>query len=374
MNRNEIPLDPSLSELVWNDSFRRWVMSNDQGSDISWNNWIRKNPGKESIVNSAREIILSMTVNEPGLSDEEIASGIQKILDEINSNEKESVHEGKSIVRKLMQNKYWMGLAASILLAVIVGAIFLVSRPVDYDTAYEVPIKSTKSMTVRINKSGSPQNILMPDGSKIILETNSRISYPAFFTDNPKRKIYLSGNAYFEVAKNPSKPFLVYTDGLITKVLGTKFFIRSSGNSEKKVSVEVISGIVAVYSYIDKKAEDEPDSKKLNSLILTTNQKANYSSEDKTLMATIVPDPVVISPQKINFNFEDTFLDSVFRVIEKAYGIDVIYDEKSLAKRTFTARLDNESLYDKMDIICKAFNAHYEVIDGKIVVYANEEK
>ncbi len=372
MNKNEIPVNPSLNELIWNDSFRGWVLSPGEASDSIWSKWIIENPGKKGLVNSAKEIIMSMQLEQPDLSAEEISFGIKKVLNEINATEYKPVK--KEGVRRFVPNIYWMGIAASLLLALIVSVIFLANKSGRKDNiASQLPAVSSGNMTVKTNTSGSAQIILMPDGSKIVLENNSRISYRALFNEHTKREINLSGDAYFEVAKNPSKPFLVYTNGLITKVLGTKFFIRS-GDSNKKISVEVISGIVAVYSYIDKKPNEQEDSKKLNSLILTANQKANYSEVDKTLMATIVPNPVVISPKKIGFRFENTPVDSVFKDIEEAYGIDIIYDEKIFAKRTFTASLNSESLYDKMDIISKAMNAYYEVIDGKIVLYTNEAK
>ncbi|MGI8635580.1 MAG: FecR family protein, partial [Segetibacter sp.] len=225
-------------------------------------------------------------------------------------------------------------------------------------------------LTEKINQSSVSKIVMLPDGSKVVLEKNSKITYLTAFNNLSKRKLYLSGTALFEVHKNPAKPFLVFTNGLITEVLGTKFIIHSI-DSGKKVSVEVISGIVSVYSFIDKGSNEETGHKKLNSLILTVNQKASYSGEDKTLMASIVSNPVVVSTQPINFRYENTSIDSVFKSIEQAYGINIIYDEKSLAKRTFTATLATETMFEKMDIICKALNARYEIIDGKIAVNPN---
>ena len=108
--------------------------------------------------------------------------------------------------------------------------------------------------------------------------------------------------------------------------------------------------------------------KKLNTLILTVNQKANYSSEDKTLTASLVVNPLVVSSQEADLTFRDTPIDTVFGSLERAYGINIVYDPR-LAERTFTAAFTTETMYEKMDVICKTLNARYEVIDGKIVVY-----
>ncbi len=371
MNNQQNFSDFSLNEFVWNDNFRKWVLSPDEDSDNFWKNWIKANSEKEAAVGAAKKIILALTIKEPELSDAVIAAEIQNILDEINRKEINSYR--KNGFRTIVENRYWkLGLSAAVILIVAVTTVLWMIRKSDNTSiSYQELMRSSdEKLTEKVNETGKPQTVLLPDGSKIVLEKNAKISFAASFNNSSKRKVYLSGTAFFEVAKNPLKPFLVYTNGLITKVLGTKFIIHSM-DSNKKVSVEVISGIVSVYSYIDKRSNEETGSKKLNALILTANQKANYSSEDKTLMAAIVTNPVLVSAEEVNFKFEDTSIDSVFKSVEKGYGIDIVYDEKSLAKRTFTATLTTESMYEKMDIICKALNARYEIIDGKIVVYSN---
>ena len=85
-----------------------------------------------------------------------------------------------------------------------------------------------------------PLVVQLPDGSKVTLSKDSRLSYGKKFDGN-KREVFLSGEAFFEVAKNPARPFLVYSNGLITKVLGTSFKITAF-EQDTRVVVAVKTG------------------------------------------------------------------------------------------------------------------------------------
>lgn len=363
--------DFGLTDFVWNDEFRRWILTPDADSDFFWNNWLTDNPGKKPLAEAARKVICSLKVKEQELPEEVINAGIYAVLDAIDKNETGVYKENR--IARVLRNRYWQaGLAASLVIMVAIGFVIWYSKePVKATITYKELVKTADEKLIeKTNLSDEPLVVLLQDGSKVSLEKKAKISYSSSFNTLSRRKVYLSGSALFEVARNDLKPFLLYTNGLIAKVLGTTFMIHTT-DADKKVSVEVISGIVSVYSYIDKRSNEEGASKKINSLILTANQKANYSAEDKTLTATLVTNPAILSTKEINFTYDATSIDSVFRSIENAYGIDIIYDEKSIGRRTFTATLTTESMYEKMDIICKTIGARYEIIDGKIVVYSN---
>ncbi len=362
--------DYSLNDFVWNKQFRDWILSPDDDSNTFWNNWLIEHPDKRTLISAAKEVILCLDVKEPLLSEESIDEVVQDTLNQIQAKEIEQQHQNE--LRVSGKIKYWqITIAASVIIMLAVSLVVRFATAPPLNSAYRDVVQSSdENLLQKQNQSDKPMSVVLEDGSKIVLEKNARISYPASFTNLNKRKVFLSGDAFFEVAKNTAKPFFVYANGLITKVMGTQFNIHSS-DANKKVSVEVVSGMVSVYSYINSKSAEETNSKKLNNLILTANQKADYSGEDKTLMAAIVENPLIVSKQKINFIFEETPVDSVFKLINKAYGIDILYDEKSYANRTFTSKLTSETLYEKLNIICRALNSHYEVVDGKIVIYNN---
>lgn len=371
--------DNFYDSLVWNEKFRKWVLSPDAELNSYWLSWLAANPGKQEAVKSAKEIILSLAIKEPEISDETITKNIDAILFAVKEREIEEVKREPSILKSLWSNGLLCyGIVASFLVASIVSVFFIVQRkPAGKETVYNelVNARAGDKLVEIANNKGTRDTVLLPDGSTIILEDKTKISYSSNFNEQLSRKVYLSGDAIFEVTKNPARPFIVYSNDLITKVLGTKFFVHAK-DGNKKPFVEVISGIVSVSSFTGKNivtidSDDIPDSRELNTIVITANQKANYSSIYNTLVAGIVENPVVIPSHETNFRFKDTPIDTVFKAIENAYGIDIVYDEKILAHRTFTAVLTTETMYEKIDIIAKALNARYELIGGKIVLYKN---
>ena len=83
----------------------------------------------------------------------------------------------------------------------------------------------------RYNNGANPLKINLEDGSIVTLEKQSKLSYPTHFQKN-KRMVILEGEALFEIAKNPEKPFYVYDNEIVTKVLGTRFSIKDKENGK----------------------------------------------------------------------------------------------------------------------------------------------
>jgi len=85
---------------------------------------------------------------------------------------------------------------------------------------------------------------------------------------------------------------------------------------------------------------------------------------------SLVENPAVVTPpRRRNFEFVDTPIGEVFRSIEEAYGVQIVFDEEILASCYLNASLDDVPLYDKLKLICKGINASYEIIDSHIIIY-----
>lgn len=358
-----------IDDFVWDEDFRLWVLHNTPERDEYWKAWLSRHPEKREDIMTARDIVNAVSIKEVEVSDEELELSIQNILLQI---EDDKPAEQVSAPAPPVQKQGWIkyaAIAAVVLVVLSVTSVFYL-RSNALPTYTELVKTSANTLQEQANNNAKSRIVQLADGSRITLWKNARISYAPDFNNYSTRKVYLYGKATFEVAKNPQKPFFVYSSGLVTKVLGTRFTITSN-EAAKNATVEVISGVVSVSSMADKKPADETTGKKQNSLVLTRNQKASFSREERTLVAAIVDQPVALS----NTDFEETFTDAplkdVFKKLEDSYGINIIYDEKNLAAHKFTANLANTSMYDKLDIICKIVNARYEVIDGKIVISAN---
>jgi transmembrane sensor len=193
----------------------------------------------------------------------------------------------------------------------------------------------------------------LEDGSVINLYPKSKLIYPSHFGKD-KREVTLVGNAFFDIKRNPEKPFLVFTGETITKVLGTSFLIKAELNS--KVQVEVKTGKVSVY----KKGADNP---KENGVILTPNQKVIYFDESNHFVTGLVENPEVLVTvkDKIDFDFKNVPLTEVLQKFKEAYGIDIFLENENIGNCTFSGDLNTMPIYTQLDVLCQTLNANYQI-------------
>jgi transmembrane sensor len=223
------------------------------------------------------------------------------------------------------------------------------------------------------NSTTSVDTLLLSDGTMVILEPQARLYYPAGFTGS-KREVYLEGNAFFKVTRNPDRPFYVYSRNIVTQVLGTSFFVKSNPLT-KNVEVAVRTGKVAVYEY-GQETIKERHNEESNGVILKPNQKVIYNSEDHHFRTTLVelPLPVVTSKNaedkitELNFVFEETPIAKVLEHLEQAYHIDMVMENESLAKCLFSGDIKGQDLYDQLEIICASVQATYEIRGTRILI------
>lgn len=210
------------------------------------------------------------------------------------------------------------------------------------------------------NEENVNREVALSDGSQVRLEPGSVVYYPAVFSGHT-RDVYLSGNAFFQIAHDSSKHFIVHTsEGVLAEVLGTSFYV-SHDKATHKVEVAVVTGKVSVYER--RKKNDTIFSASANSIIITPNQKVTYKTENNQFTTSLVEDPQpVIAPEKqATFDFEDASLDQVLKALEATYAITIETDNAHFAHCHFTGNITKQDLYEKLDIICQSIQASYEV-------------
>jgi transmembrane sensor len=215
------------------------------------------------------------------------------------------------------------------------------------------------------NRDKPVQKIRFPDGSFVELSKGSKIGFNKPFSPT-KREVYLIGEGFFQVTKNHAKPFIVYTDKIVTKVLGTSFIVKSSLNNDP-ASVLVKTGKVAVFRRKNfTEADAAPDL--TEGIILMPNHIVALNNKDE--FEKKIPDnPQTIEPQAdYSFDFKDTPIATVFARLEAAYGISITYDKIKMAKCSISVKMGNERFYEKLDLVCHTVNAVYVVRDGNVVV------
>ncbi|MCF0058563.1 FecR family protein [Dyadobacter sp. CY356] len=285
------------------------------------------------------------------------------------------IHAEEPVVHSVWWKSSFLkyGMAAAVIL--LLGFSFLFKKNQEHAAmkSESLVMHSQKgNLKSSLNSSTSIQRIRLEDNSLVTLAPGSRISYPHVFSGD-KREVQLEGDAFFEISKNPAKPFFVYSGKLVTKVLGTSFWVKTNKESFT-TEVEVLTGKVSVFEngfiHISHNKKAVKDTQ---GVVLTPNQRVSYDEESGHLLTGIVEQPILIPENMTGANmvFNDEALLDITTKLQKQYGIEIVFANELLEKCTFTGDISEIPLYDKLDLICKANTARYEIKGTRILITGN---
>ncbi|MDI9871393.1 FecR family protein [Flectobacillus roseus] len=362
----------NTKDFILDDAFCRWVLQKSETDNQFWNQWLLENSEKSHQVMIAKEIILKIQSAQNEITESELNDEIQRFSEKRKQLDNKEFTSKPNI--KVLSWLPWFKYAAVLAIAIIGFALITnqdtVKKLTFSETAYDKRTKAIEKALVEVSNDGNHEKMVkLPDGSQVLLSKNSKISYPNPFGVT-QRSVYLSGEAFFEVVKNPSKPFVVYANELATRVLGTSFTISSYDKADE-VKVIVKTGKVAVFPL---GLEDEVLDKKPE-MMLTPNQKVVFNRIDNQMKRSLVeiPEPLKNSADFSKYLvFENSPVTKVFEKLFEVYNIPIVYDNALMENCRITAELGNQPLFEKLDLICRAIDAKYEVIDGQIVIHAKK--
>ncbi|WP_215233458.1 FecR family protein [Dyadobacter linearis] len=350
--------DYNLEDFLLDDSFRLWITRQDGSTSDLWERIAREYPDKKVIMQQAGDLIRSWKAHSAGVSDSELEEQVQRILETTTSKQPEQ--------KPVTMLSRWFAMAAAV--AVVgfgIGWYAWTGSPEKHTAvAYsDYVAKTSLPMKEMINTSNNIMLLTLPEGSKVKLHPKGRISYPAQFVHDKKREVYLSGEAFFDVVKDAQNPFFVYANGLVTRVLGTSFRVKTTSTN---VEVLVSSGRVSVLPIKD---IDHPGDHNAE-LLLTPNQQAIFSVKDHLISKSITNMPLeLIKPDpEDGFVFENQPVSKIFSALEKVYGIPIIYDASVMENCSLRVELSHEPFFVKLDVITQTIGAAYRVSDGQVIV------
>ncbi|MEQ6119492.1 FecR domain-containing protein [Reichenbachiella sp. MALMAid0571] len=327
--------------------FSAWVKKENRESELFWENWADQNPDKKPEIEKARVLILSMGVKEPLPANEEVRHLWKKIERGV------AAKEGKkSSVRKF--GRYKMAVAASI--AAILAVSVLLNSTSESSNEKGISESIPVKMIEKFCPVGQKSTITLTDGTRIKLNSNSKLLFPETFSAN-SREVQLEGEAFFEVARDPSRPFTITSGNLKTRVLGTSFNIKAYVASNA-IKVAVASGKVAVTS-------DVLNGKK-NELTLLPNEMAVYSKTSDELIMTSFDKLDELAWKDGVLSFKNRDINQITKELAKWYGVTFVLDKKLNNDKDYTGVFDNKSLKEVLEGISFVFNFEFK-IDNKVV-------
>lgn len=351
----------SAEDLACDADFLRWIKYPEDHPqlDAFWRGWLQQHPYKQEVVDEARGLVLAVLAE-----DQSLPGGVkqQEIWKRIEATARLKSSAG---IFPLWRRRYSMA-AAVVIFTLILGwwAIDFGSHEV-----VRAQIANTDPhFTELVNNSDLPKTIILSDGTSIVLQPRGILKYPENF-DADSREVSLTGQAFFEVTRDPNRPFLVFSGEVVTRVLGTSFTVRNV-EGEDNVLIQVKTGKVSVFLASEKALSTQPSAKAVDGVVLMPNQQVVYEKIPMKMTKSLVENPAVLIPlAKQRFEFEDAPIKDVFKAIEEAYGVEIVFDEEALSSCYLNASLDNVPLYEKLKLICRGINTTYEVMDSHIIIY-----
>lgn len=300
------------------------------------------------------------------------------ILDTLSTEEKNALkHEIKGAVWdsvqfrertghriKLIQKRSVLAAAAAVIAVILTIGIFF-----QYGRLSKKEIASNNISHQKKNHSNLQQEenrlIFLPDGSKVILNSGSRLNYPSSFDGAKSREVFLEGQAFFDVMHNETKPFIVHTGRLKTIVLGTAFNIKALPD-DKEITVTVTRGKVKV----------KDASRVLG--IITPNQEIRYNRQKETAVMKTVNNDHYLDWKDEKLLFDNVTVSEAAKMLEEKYKVTIIINDESVNSQRFTTTFPRDINLDQaLKSICE-FNGvtyHYNNRnDSTIIMINNLEK
>ena len=199
---------------------------------------------------------------------------------------------------------------------------------------------------------GDKATIELPDGTNVVLNSASQLSYLNNFGENVRR-VQLNGEAYFKVAHDEKRAFIVQVGDLEVKVLGTSFNV-SAYEDAKDVTVVLLEGKVGVYA-------------QKMSHIMKPGDKIEYNKATHKITATQVHPNDYIDWTKGNIYFEKESLENIMKTLSRIYDVEIRFDSNKLPNEYFTGTIPGGGIQNALNILMLTSPFYYEM-DGSVIV------
>jgi transmembrane sensor len=352
----------TVNSFLENPTFIKWVLMPDSELDLYWENWLSEHPEKFEDVRQARAIIFAFQYKKYK-RDEVWKRKTWAAIEMMNEKNDNSFEETLKIVpvypdqgqKGIPTSRFsWKIVAkwAAVFIGILLMAVVTINEIGNKRTNKKESIFTVTEITPRGQKS----KISLPDGSIVHLNAVSSLSYSSDFSTD-KRQIILSGEAFFQVAKDSLRPFVVIADKLITTALGTSFNIKAYPE-DKEVLISLLTGRVSV----QRKGSAE------SVLFLNPREAARLNHEEGILMRKEFNyEQDILWKDGILF-FKETHLEDVFKRLEKWYGISFKLENIPRRPVIVTGKFDNENLKNVLLSLSYTSNFTYSIENEKVIV------
>ncbi len=280
--------------------------------------------------------------------------------------------------RDLFSNKRLTVFSFLTFIILTTGVIFLISQK------RGTKLPTGQAISSIVTKNGNRTKIVLPDGSQVWLNAGSNLDYNNSVFNKDLREVTLNGEAYFDVTRDPEKPFIIHTKKMDIKVLGTVFNVRSYSN-EKIAEASLIKGSIEVTlkDRKDQKIVLKPNEKisianeeqkiepKQNKVVLA---KTNNSPVPQIVVKELKPNPTYniigeIAWTQNKLYFEDESLEDIALRMERWFGKKVTIANESLKNIRYTGNFENETMEEVLSYLKLSRSFNFRLGNDNVVIY-----
>jgi transmembrane sensor len=302
-------------DFLSNNRFKEWVFEPDNAAlNAFWTQWLLENPDKKAEIETFKGLMLQINKPDSSLSD----PAEKGLWDDIQHSISESEAEERDVKIRPLVKKWW-ALAATIV-GLIVSFLYFFTANRSFD----------KLNTIQ-TAYGETRTLGLPDGSQVILNANSAVSFTDKWPLGKDRQITLKGEAYFIVNEQGTAThrdrFIVHTPELDVEVLGTRFNVNTYRPQTQVVLQKGSVEIVTKGNQVEKKYN------------MTPGQSAIFDKQRDVVNISAVNSDVYVGWKDNHFIFDNTPLSEVAIMLEHTYGLKVIIRDKELAAKKISGEI-----------------------------------
>ena len=252
----------------------------------------------------------------------------------------------------------WINVAAILAVSLFLSIAYHIFQAEMTSESYQITTHQ------RVAAPGEKIRFILSDGTQVHLNSGSHIEFPDSFDEN-SREVKLDGEAYFVVTSDPTRPFMVHSGEITTKVLGTSFNVRSYSDEEEAV-VAVASGKVAVLESGSDLSEESYGA------VLEANQWTNYRADQHSFETSSGDISLFTAWNSDVLYYLDDTLGDVARRFELWYGVEIEFQEEAIKDCVVRGEHRGETLQNVLESITYAFVDMTYEIDGRDVVLSGK--
>ncbi|MCC5928752.1 MAG: FecR domain-containing protein [Cyclobacteriaceae bacterium] len=337
--------DKKFAEYVYENKYREY-----------WEKFFVESPDLFHVAEKAKSILLSIQFKDYEFHEEKFQIDLNRLKESLSATFKpDRPIDPSTNHSKFVDWHYYTKIAAVFLIFISVVAYVILN--ISNFNPPQLAGKTDLAIIVEKVSKYERKSFVLSDGSKVIVNAGSSISFPDKFPVD-KRIVYLSGEAFFEVAPDPQKPFIVETDNIAVKVLGTSFNLNSFKGANMN-SVAVAHGKVLT------SLKSQPDV----SIVLNKNEFVKISDKGKILPVQKLDSLAVFGWKTGTLHFKDASIQDVTDRLSTWYFVDFEMDLKTPISKGFSATFRNETLVNVLDGLSFALDVKYELKNNKVKIY-----